>query len=210
MAKRRKFRRQRFGILRFLAQLCLLAGMAWGAGLLLFAAWVWAARPPDPVPHADGIVVLTGGDGRVGAALALLAAHDAPALLISGAGRGTYLGDFTEDDTAAATKYAAAITIGHMAATTHENAIETADWVAARHARSLIIVTADYHMPRALLEIRHVLPGITLVAYPVQPPAMTALPAWPTVKLLAAEYSKYLVVRSGLGDIAASLTGPAS
>jgi uncharacterized SAM-binding protein YcdF (DUF218 family) len=208
MAKRRKFRRQRFGVFRLLAQLCLLAAMAWAAGLLFFAACVWAARPPDPVPHADGIVVLTGGDGRVGAALALLAAHDAPALLISGAGRGTYLADFTADDTAAATKNAAKITVGHMAATTHENAIETADWVAAHHAHALIIVTADYHMPRALLEIRHVLPGVTLIAYPVQPPAMTALAAWPTVKLLAAEYSKYLIVRSGLGDLAAALTGP--
>jgi len=208
VSRRPKFRRRRFPLLRLVFRLCLLLGLAWGSGLCVFAFWVWAARPPNPMPHADGIVALTGGDDRVGAALALLAAHDAPALLISGAGRGTYLGDFTPDDAAAATRYAAAITIGHMAATTHENAIETADWVAAHHMRSLIVVTADYHMPRALLELRHALPGVTLIPAPVQPPAMTAPQRWSTVKLLAAEYCKYLVVRSGLGDEAAALTQP--
>ena len=96
------------------------------------------------MPLADGIVALTGGDDRVGAGLALLAAHEAPLLLISGAGRGTYLGDFTADDVTAATRYASDITLGHMADTTHGNALEAADWAHTYHLRTLIIVTADY------------------------------------------------------------------
>jgi uncharacterized SAM-binding protein YcdF (DUF218 family) len=206
---RRKFARRRGGgVLAGLARLLIFLAVCWGAGLVVFTFWVWAARPPNPMPHADGIVALTGGDDRVGAALALLAAHDAPVMLISGAARGTYLGDFTPDDAAAATSYAADITVGHMAATTHENAIETADWAAAHHIHSLIVVTADYHMPRALAELGAALPGVKLIAAPVQPPAMTAPQRWSTVKLLAAEYSKFLVVRAGLGNAAAALTGP--
>jgi uncharacterized SAM-binding protein YcdF (DUF218 family) len=206
--RRPKFRRRRFQPLLSLYRLFVFLAVCWGAGLVVFAFWVWASHPPEPMPHADGIVALTGGDDRVGAALALLAAHDAPVLLISGAGRGTYLGDFTPDDQQAATQYAAAITLGHMAATTHENAVETADWVAAHGIHTLIVVTADYHMPRALLELGHALPSVTLIAAPVRPPAMTVPQRWSTVKLLAGEYSKYLVVRFGLGDAAAALTGP--
>ncbi len=202
----RRFRRRpRWRVIGLLTRLGLLLCGLWLAGFLLFAVWVGQARPPNPMPHADGIVALTGGDGRVGAGLALLAARAAPALLISGAGRGTYLGDFTPDDTAAATRYASAITLGHMAATTYGNALETADWARSRHMRALIVVTADYHMPRALAELRHALPGVRLIPAPVQPPAMAA-PGWPTLKLLAGEYSKYLVVRSGLGDFLAPLT----
>jgi hypothetical protein len=137
-----------------------------------------------------------------GFALALLAARDAPALLISGAGRGTYLGDFTTDDAAAATQYAAAITLGHEAVTTRGNAIETAAWAQSRHMNSLLIVTADYHMPRAIFVIQQRLPGIMLIAIPVRPPAMDHILSLPTLHLLAAEYTKYLLARAGLDNVA--------
>jgi uncharacterized SAM-binding protein YcdF (DUF218 family) len=142
--------------------------------------------------------------------MALLAGHEAPRLLISGAGRGTYLGDFTQDDAMAATKYAANITIGHMAGTTHGNAEETASWANAYHMHALIIVTADYHMPRALQEMRASMPGMTLIPYPVRPPAMRKMVSLPTLRLLAGEYTKYLAVRAGLGRLAALLYPPVS
>ena len=166
---------------------------------------VLTAEPPNPLPVADGIVALTGGDDRVGAGLALLAAHEAPLLLISGAGHGTYLGDFTADDAAAATRYASAITLGHMADTTHGNAVEAANWAHAHDMHSLIIVTADYHLPRAMLEMSNTLPGIKLIPAPVRPPAMRKLFTIPTLRLLALEYTKYLAVRSGLGRFAATV-----
>jgi uncharacterized SAM-binding protein YcdF (DUF218 family) len=208
MPRRTRFHRRRFSFFRLFFQLLVLLGGLWLAGFAVFLGLVLTAEPPNPMPIADGIVALTGGDGRVGAGLALLAAHDAPELLISGAGRGTYLGDFTADDAAAATRYASAITLGHMADTTHGNAVEAADWVHAHHMRSLIIVTADYHMPRAMLEMQKELPGITLIPAPVRPPAMRKLASLATLRLLAGEYTKYLVVRSGFGRVAATVTNP--
>ncbi|GLR67716.1 hypothetical protein GCM10010909_23970 [Acidocella aquatica] len=205
MPRARRFRRRRFSILRLLANTLIALCGLWLAGFLVFLAVVFTATPPNPMPHADGIVALTGGDDRVGAALALLADRDAPLLLISGAGRGTYLGDFTADDAAAATHFASAITLGHMAGTTHGNALETTNWVRAHNMHSLIIVTADYHMPRAMQEMHQALPDITLIPAPVRPPAMRKLLSLPTLRLLAGEYSKYLVVRSGLRRLAASL-----
>jgi uncharacterized SAM-binding protein YcdF (DUF218 family) len=199
----RRFRKRRFQPLRWLANIAVLLAGAWLIGFLAFMVVIWAAAKPNPVPHADGIVALTGGDGRVSAAMALLAERAAPALLISGAGRGTYLGDFTADDTAAATRYASEITLGHAALSTRGNAVETAAWARARHMHSLIIVTADYHMPRASLEIHRFLPEVRLIEVPVRPPAIAHLFGLPTLRLLAGEYNKYLLVRTGLFDAAA-------
>jgi uncharacterized SAM-binding protein YcdF (DUF218 family) len=204
-SRRPRFRRRRFSLLRLVAQT--VAGLCalWLAGFLIFVITVTTATAPNPLPPADGIVALTGGDDRVAAGLNLLATHEAPLLLISGAGRGTYLGDFTDDDVLAATRYASDITLGHMAGTTHGNALEAANWAHAHHMHSLIIVTADYHMPRAMLEMHAALPGITLIPAPVRPPAMQALFTLPTLRLLAGEYTKYLVVRSGFGQLAAAV-----
>lgn len=203
----RRFRKRRLQPLRWLADLVVLLAGAWVIGFLVFIIVIWAASPPDPIPHADGIVALTGGDGRVSSAMALLAERAAPALLISGAGRGTYLGDFTADDTAAATRYAGEITLGHAALSTRGNAVETAAWAKGRHMHSLIIVTADYHMPRASLEIHRFLPAVTLIEVPVRPPAISHLFGLSTLRLLAGEYNKYLIVRTGLFDAAADDLG---
>jgi uncharacterized SAM-binding protein YcdF (DUF218 family) len=195
-------RRRRFSLLRLLCWLVLLPCAVWAGGFALYLLGVETAGPPNPMPRADGIVALTGGDDRIAAALALLAQHDAPRLLISGVGRGTYLGDFTPDDVSATTRYASDITLGHMAGTTYGNALEAADWVHNHHLRTLIIVTADYHMPRAMLEMRRHLPGITLIPAPVRPPAMDDLFSRSTIRLLTREYTKYLVVRFGLRPVA--------
>ena len=53
------------------------------------------------------------------------------------------------------------------AATTLGNAQETAEWSQAMRFDSLIVVTADYHMPRAMLELRGAMPDTRLTAYPV-------------------------------------------
>ena len=199
MARRAIFRRRRrLSPLRLVFRLFVLLGSLWLCGFAVYLAIVFSAAPPNPMPPADGIVALTGGDDRVAAGLALLGEHDAPRLLISGAGRGTYLGDFTADDAAAATRYASAITLGHMAATTHGNAVEAAQWAHTYHMHTLIIVTADYHMPRAMLEMRKALPGIRLIPAPVRPPAMREFFTWPTLQLLAGEYTKYMIVLTGL------------
>jgi uncharacterized SAM-binding protein YcdF (DUF218 family) len=199
MARRARFRgrTRRFRPFRWLLRFTVFACCLWGAGFAVFILLVWTAAPPTPIPHADGIVVLTGGDNRVGTALALLAAGDAPALLIA----------------AAATQYAGAITLGHAAVTTRGNAIETTEWARKRHMNSLLIVTADYHMPRALFVIGQRLPGITLTGVPVRPPAMDHVFSASTLHLLAAEYTKYLLARAGLdefggGDMAVDVNSP--
>jgi uncharacterized SAM-binding protein YcdF (DUF218 family) len=64
---------------------------------------------------------------------------------------------------------------------------------------SLIVVTADYHMPRAMLELRAVLDrqGVALQPYPVATSAFNAHRWWRSpqaTRLLVVEYCKYLAI----------------
>ncbi|MDE2006786.1 MAG: YdcF family protein [Rhodospirillales bacterium] len=171
--------------------------------LLLTAAWiagfVWfvgrAERPAPEAPHARGIVALTGGVDRVRTALRLLAAGDGRELLVSGIGGGAELGDLGRRAGFDPAPLAARITLGRGAASTYGNAREAAVWARARGVRSLILVTAYYHMPRALVEFRRALPWVRLVAYPVYPPGLRGAAKW---RLLSEEFMKYLAARAGL------------
>jgi uncharacterized SAM-binding protein YcdF (DUF218 family) len=63
--------------------------------------------------------------------------------------------------------------------------------------RSLIIVTADYHMPRAMLELKSALPGVSLQPYAAATPVVDARRWWRTrsgARLMIWEYSKYMTV----------------
>ncbi len=187
--------------------LCLAAPIiAWGAGFAWFLAAIW--QPAAPPPHADGIVVLTGGAERVAAGMRLLQDGVSGQLLVSGVGHEARLRDLattTGLDPAPFAAQADAITLGRTAESTHGNALETAEWVGRLHISSLIVVTAGYHMPRALAELRRRLPDVVLIPYAVQPPGMRAISDIATWRLFAAEYSKFLAVELGLGKWAQRL-----
>ena len=102
---------------------------------------------------------------------------------------------------------AARIDLGDTAGDTFGNSVESVAWMRANKFKTMRLVTADYHMPRAILEIRRCLPATTLYEVPVRPPAISHLFGLPTLRLLAVEYTKYLLVRSGLFDMAANDLG---
>ena len=169
----------------------------WLAG---FTAFEIDARRfvPDPAP-ADGIVVLTGGAGRIEAGLHLLAAGKAPRLLISGVGNGIDLSEMLRrSDIDPALLEVHIVTLGHAATNTVGNAAETAAWARQYDLHSIIVVTAGYHMARALAELARVVPGLELRPMPVRPPALRTRDDLGTLRLLAIEYDKLLAVRFGL------------
>ncbi len=153
----------------------------------------------------DGIVVLTGGSERVATGFRLLAEGRARRLLISGAHPEAGLAEIAAAAGLDATPLAGRVDIGHAAASTHGNAAEAAAWARAEEMRSLRIVTAGYHMPRAMLELRRALPGVALEPHPVASTALRAPGAlWrPRIwALLAGEYGRYLLARAGLSALA--------
>ena len=102
------------------------------------------------------------------------------------------------------------ITLGHVARTTRGNAAEIAAWAREEQLRSIRVVTAGYHMPRALLELRRALPDAELLPHPVvparlrDPGAVSHLRTW---SLLAGEYLKLLGAWMGLTRLHAASTG---
>ena len=170
-------------------------GAIWGGG---FGAFNLVARQAIEAPGlADGIVVLTGGADRVETGLRMLAEGRAALLLVSGVGRGTELSDLARHVPLSAGQ-AGSITLGRSAASTVGNAAEAAAWAQTHGLRSLFVVTAGYHMPRALIEIGRALPGVALYPVSVQPPALRRGMDLATVRMMANEYDKYLAVRLGL------------
>jgi uncharacterized SAM-binding protein YcdF (DUF218 family) len=173
--------------------------VALAVGFAVFVAV--ATRPPGPAVHADGIVVLTGGADRVETGLTLLAEGWAPRLLISGVARAADYPTLARL-AGASPALSARVTLGHQAHSTGGNARETEAWVKQNKAASLIVVTAFYHMPRALAEMARALPGVALHPFPVRPLALApwwgAPGAW---RLLAVEYVKYLAVVSGAAPL---------
>ena len=182
--------------MRRVFRVAMLIALVWVAG---FAWFMHLAGADATTPmQADGIVALTGGADRVGTALQMLAEGRAPRLLISGVARGTEIAELARQAGLSPGPIAAQVTLGRAATSTQGNAAETAAWVESNHVRSLIVVTAGYHMPRALLELGHALPGVALFPAPVQPPAMRGHAEPGTWRLLASEYNKWLAVRLGL------------
>jgi uncharacterized SAM-binding protein YcdF (DUF218 family) len=181
----------------------LVLALIWAAGLLAFATRVQQSTPPPDPELADGIVSLTGkgSNVRIAAAMDLLQDGYGKRLLVSGVNRNASREDIRDVSRGARRLYDCCVDLGFTAADTVGNARETADWALAMRYRSLIIVTADYHMPRAMLELRAVMPEpeFHLQSYPVATPSLKARRWWRSprsARLLVVEYCKYLAILS--------------
>ena len=181
--------------LRLIAIGAVVLAVAWTAGLAWFIRN--AGLPAEVPPRADGIVALTGGADRVATALRLLADGRAGRLLISGVGGAAEFNALAHL-AGADPSLEPRVTLGRTAASTHGNAQETADWARTYTIERLIVVTAGYHMPRALAELSRTLPGVTLIPVPVQPTAWRDGMGLAGLRLIAIEYVKYLAVEAGL------------
>ncbi len=172
--------------------------LAWLAGFAWFVNSAVRAEAGGSV--ADGIVVLTGGADRITTGVRLLQDGRGRVLLISGVGHGADLPDLLRGTGIDPAPLADRVTLGRAATTTTGNADETAGWVQAQHLRSLLVVTASYHMPRALTELARSVPEVQLIPQPVLPPALRRADL-ATMRLLAGEYTKWLVAEMGLARL---------
>jgi uncharacterized SAM-binding protein YcdF (DUF218 family) len=181
-------------VARLIAATAGLAALTLGAGFVAFLLAVHrqAALPPP----ADGIVVLTGGSDRIETGLHLLAAGEARLLLVSGVPRES-VAELLHRAGIPEGPIAGRVTLGRQATTTLGNAEETSDWVHAHDIHTLVVVTAAFHMPRALLEIARALPGTRLYAMPVRPAPGHAV----SIRTLLAEYVKLIAAWAGASHL---------
>jgi uncharacterized SAM-binding protein YcdF (DUF218 family) len=168
---------------------------ALAAGFFWYASQV-ALTEPALERAADGIVALTGGPERIGDAVELLAAGHGKRLLITGVNRTTRADEISRLMPRYQLMFSCCIDLDHSAVNTIGNAIETRRWANEHGFRSLVIVTSSYHMPRAMAELAHQMPELTLIPYPVITERQRAAPWWTSAastKTLVFEYLKYIV-----------------
>ena len=176
--------------------------MAAGAtGLILLGVgfvWFVSSISSDEVlldTKADGIVALTGAAARIPDAIELLATERGKRLLITGVYRATSAREIARITPLYSKYFTCCIDLDRSALNTFGNALETRRWAREHNFNSLIVVTSNWHMPRAMAELAHQLPDVALIAYPVISEKVKTEPWWSntdTARLLLAEYLKYL------------------
>lgn len=158
------------------------AALAWLFGFAWFAIFLPQPAGDDRTAAA---VVFTGGEGRVARGLEVIAGGLAPRLLVSGVGREVRPGEFRAEYDIPAERMACCVTLGYESVDTRANADETARWLAERKARSVRLITSDWHMRRAALELSRAMPA----GFPI---VRDAVPSQPSLRTLFTEYHKYL------------------
>ncbi len=164
------------------------------AGFFWFA-WQIPTEEVQIDRKADAIVVLTGAAARIPDAFELLAAERGQRLLITGVYRSTSAKEIARLSPLYVKYFSCCVDIDHSALNTFGNAIETRRWAHQHNFNSLIIVTSNWHMPRAMIELEHQLPDLTLIPYPVISERMKKEIWWQNpeaVRLFVGEYLKYL------------------
>jgi uncharacterized SAM-binding protein YcdF (DUF218 family) len=145
---------------------------------------------------SDGIIALTGAAARIPDAIELLATERGKRLLITGVHRATSAKEIARLTPLYSKYFTCCIDLDRSALNTFGNALETRRWARGHNFNSLIVVTSNWHMPRAMAELEHQLPDVTLIAYPVISEKAKAEPWWSnadSARLLFLEYLKYLL-----------------
>ncbi len=112
-------------------------------------------------------------------------------MLVSGVDRAVHTADLANHYPGSAPLFKCCIDLGHEAVDTRSNAEEVAQWLKARHLRSVRLVTTDWHMPRARFELSRQLGGSV-------PILEDAVQSNPSVEQLFMEYNKYLLRRAAV------------
>ncbi|CCD90767.1 conserved exported hypothetical protein [Bradyrhizobium sp. ORS 375] len=188
---------------RTLAGLVATLGLGFFIAAVGFVGFLSQLRGAEIKPErkADGIVVLTGGSSRVSDAVELLAGGYGRRLLISGVHPTNEASDITRSLPEARSFINCCVDLDYSAINTRSNAAQARRWAAERGFKSLIVVTSNYHMPRAIVELSHAMPSMDLIPYAVVGEKWRDEPWWTsgaTLRLLLSEYAKYVAAEARL------------
>ena len=76
------------------------------------------------------------------------------------------------------------------------NASETFKWTSKNDIKEFILITSNYHMPRAILEFKNVMPNLKIYTYAITPKKHDIenwLSSYQTFSLVFIEYCKFII-----------------
>ena len=88
------------------------------------------------------------------------------------------------------------IDLDNVSKNTITNATETFKWTQKKDIKEFILITSNYHMPRAYLEFKNIMPNLKIHTYEISPKNHDIenwLNSYQTFGLVFTEYCKYIV-----------------
>ena len=149
------------------------------------------------------IVILTGGTNRIKDGLKIIDNFKKPQkinfkILLSGTGIGftkrslkTKLGPNFNNQL-----IQCCIELDYISKNTFTNARETFKWIDKNKIKEFILITSNYHMPRAILEFKDVMPNLKIHTYAIIPKRHDIknwFSSYQTFNLVFFEYCKYII-----------------
>ena len=120
--------------------------------------------------YSKNFIVLTGGDNRVKKSLKIFfqIKNNNKNLFISGVGKGfdkKTLKKLTQENINNEKIIECCIQIEGISRNTFSNAVESLKWVKSKKINSFVLLTNNYHMPRAMLEFKSIFNDIKVTPY---------------------------------------------
>ena len=157
--------------------------------------------------RASNIVILTGGSNRIRDGLKIIKNLENSAiintkLLISGTGKGFTISNVKKllpKSKSLNIFLKCCVELDSKSQNTHSNAIETLKWAKRNNIKAIILITSNYHMPRAALEFKALMPNFEIITHPITPKKHDIsnwMYEFKTFSLIFIEYSKFLIAIS--------------
>ncbi len=134
----------------------------WIGGYVLFIANTLNISALDTNNKTQAIIVLTGGNNRIQTGLKLWQDNISDNLFITGVHPSVKKSDIISMWNGNEPLPKCCLTLGHKATTTRENAVETKAWIEKQNINDIKLVTSNYHITRALLEFKHIMPEVNI------------------------------------------------
>ncbi len=153
--------------------------------------------------ESSNIVILTGGTNRIKNGLNIIDGFKKLKninfkILVSGTGKG-----FTKNSLIKQIGpnfnpklIACCIYLDSVSKNTFTNAIETSKWAKKNDIKEFILITSNYHMPRAILEFKNIMPNKIIYTFAIKPRKHNVekwLKSYETFNLIFKEFCKYIV-----------------
>ena len=142
------------------------------------------------IKSIDSIVVLTGDKFRISKGMEILSNGIGEKLLLSGVNKNIKLTNIKNEFPKYKNFFDCCVEIENISSNTFENSRETFLWLEKNKYDSVLIVSSDYHMPRAKLEFEKFLNTKNTYYHPVN--SNNNLMAIGKIKKLFLEYVKYM------------------